>query len=44
MLSGEERGIGGLGIFMVKTMVDEVEYEYCDGCNHLTLRKALTNP
>ena len=41
MLSGEERGIGGLGIFMVKTMVDEVEYEYRDGCNQLTLRKQL---
>ncbi len=41
MLSGEERGIGGLGIFMVKTMVDEVEYDYLDGCNRLTLRKQL---
>ena len=41
MLSGEERDIGGLGIFMVKTMVDEVEYEYRDGCNQLTLRKRL---
>ena len=41
MLSGEEREIGGLGIFMVKTMVDEVEYEYRDGCNRLTLRKQL---
>lgn len=41
MLSGEEREIGGLGIFMVKTMVDEVEYEYCDGCNRLTPRRQL---
>ena len=41
MLSGEERGIGGLGIFMVKTMVDEVEYEYLDNCNQLTLRKQI---
>lgn len=41
LLSGEERGIGGLGIYMVKTMVDEVEYEYRDGCNCLTLRKKL---
>ena len=41
MLSGEERGIGGLGIYMVKTMMDEVEYEYRDGCNRLTLRKML---
>ena len=41
MLSGEERGIGGLGIFMVKTMVDNVEYEYQDERNQLTLRKQL---
>lgn len=41
MLSGEERGIGGLGIFMVKTMVDEVAYEYRDSCNQLTLHKQL---
>ncbi len=41
MLSGEEREIGGLGIYMVKTMMDEVEYEYRDGCNQLTLRKQL---
>lgn len=40
-LSGEEREIGGLGIFMVKSMVDEVEYEYRDGCNQLTIRKQL---
>ena len=41
MLSGEERGIGGLGIFMVKNTMDEMEYEYRDGCNRLTLRKQL---
>ena len=41
MLPGEEREIGGLGIYMVKTMMDEVEYEYRDGCNQLTLRKQL---
>ena len=41
LLSGEERGIGGLGIYMVKSMVDEVEYVYRDGCNQLTLRKRL---
>ena len=40
-LSGEERGIGGLGIFMVKNMVDEVTYEYADGCNRLTLKKRI---
>ena len=41
LLSGEERGIGGLGIYMVKTMMDDVEYVYRDGCNCLTLRKKL---
>ena len=41
MLSGEERGIGGLGIYMVKTMVDELEYEYRDGCNRLMMRRRL---
>ena len=41
MLSGEERGIGGLGIFMVKNMMDEMHYKYRDGCNRLTLRKQL---
>ena len=40
-LSGEERGIGGLGIYMVKTMVDELEYEYRDGCNRLMMRRRL---
>ena len=41
MLSGEEREIGGLGIFMVKSMVDEVEYIYQDDCNQLTMRKKI---
>lgn len=41
MLSGEERRIGGLGIYMVKTMVDKLEYEYRDGCNCLTMQKKL---
>ncbi len=41
LLSGEERRIGGLGIYMVKSMVDEVEYTYLDGCNRLTLKKQL---
>ena len=40
-LSGDERDIGGLGIYMVKSMMDEVGYAYCDGCNCLTLRKRL---
>jgi len=37
-LSAEEREIGGLGVFMVKTMMDEVFYEYRDGYNCLTMK------
>lgn len=37
-LSAEEREIGGLGIFMVKNMMDEVSYEYKDGYNCLTMK------
>lgn len=40
-LSAEEREIGGLGILMVKKSMDEVQYEYKDGCNILTLKKQL---
>ncbi len=38
-LSANERKIGGLGIFMVKKSMDEVRYEYRDGCNVLTVKK-----
>ena len=38
-LSAEERGVGGLGIFMVKKTMDEVVYEYADGWNVLTIQK-----
>ena len=38
-LSVEERSIGGLGIFMVKKTMDNIEYEYKDGNNVLTLQK-----
>ncbi len=37
----EERPIGGLGIFLVKDSVDEINYEYIDGKNVLTIRKKL---
>ncbi|MGA7687811.1 MAG: SpoIIE family protein phosphatase [Jiangellales bacterium] len=33
----EQRQVGGLGIHLVRTMMDEVEYAYRDGCNVLTL-------
>lgn len=36
-LSLEERPIGGLGLYLVKTMVDEMHYRWEDGRNKLTL-------
>ena len=38
-LSAEERQIGGLGIYMTKTMMDKVLYDYVEGKNKLTLIK-----
>ena len=35
----DERRIGGLGIFLVRRMMDNVKYEYKDGQNILTLKK-----
>lgn len=40
-LSGEQRPIGGLGIFMVKKSMDKVLYEHKDGQNVLTLLKSI---
>ena len=40
-LSADERDIGGLGIFMVKQSMDQVNYEYKDGKNVLTIKKVL---
>ena len=40
-LSAEERDIGGLGIFMVKKTMDDVEYRYENGQNILKIRKKL---
>ena len=38
-LSADERGIGGLGIYIVKKSMDEITYEYKDGKNILKIRK-----
>ena len=38
-LPAEERADGGLGIFLVKKLMDEVRYEYRDGQNILTIEK-----
>lgn len=40
-LSAEERSIGGLGILMVKKLMDEVTYCYEEGKNILTIAKYL---
>lgn len=40
-LPPEERPVGGLGIFIVKNMVDDIFYEYADGKNILTFVKTL---
>ena len=40
-LPESERQIGGLGIFLTKKLVDDVSYEYKNGQNVLTLKKAL---
>ena len=37
----EDRGIGGLGIFMVKKYMDECTYERKDNKNIFTMRKAI---
>lgn len=40
-LSAEERQIGGLGVFMVKKIMDNVEYRFENGHNILKLTKNL---
>ena len=40
-LSAEEREIGGLGIFLIRQIMDMVEYQRIDGKNALTMRKQL---
>lgn len=41
-LSVDERPIGGLGIFLVRQLMDTIQYDYVDGKNVLTLKKQLT--
>lgn len=40
-LSAEDRKIGGLGFFLVRKMMDSVNYEHIDGKNVLTLKKII---
>ena len=41
-LSLEERQIGGLGIYMVKNSMDEVDYVYKEGKNVVTIKKKIS--
>lgn len=41
LLPLEARPIGGLGIFLARTYMDSIEYEYKNGKNRLTIRKWL---
>ena len=40
-LTAEERGIGGLGIYMVKKTMDDMKYKYEDGKNILSIMKLI---
>lgn len=40
-LAAEERQIGGLGIYMVKNSMDQVDYRYEDGWNVFTMKKCM---
>lgn len=42
-LTAEERQIGGLGIFLVRQLMDTINYERIDGKNVLTLTKKIDN-
>jgi anti-sigma regulatory factor (Ser/Thr protein kinase) len=40
-LAAEDRKVGGLGIYMVKKTMDDVEYEYKDGRNIVEIKRKL---
>lgn len=42
-LSAEERPIGGLGIFLIKKVMDKVEYQRKEKQNYLILTKNIKN-
>ncbi len=41
-LALEDKPIGGLGIYLVKHLMTNIDYDYRDGKNHLSLSKSLT--
>ena len=42
-LAAEERPVGGLGIYLCKSMMDRISYRYEDGNNILIMEKQITN-
>jgi anti-sigma regulatory factor (Ser/Thr protein kinase) len=38
-----ERKVGGLGIHIVRNLVDDLQYEYADRCSKVTIIKQLEN-
>jgi anti-sigma regulatory factor (Ser/Thr protein kinase) len=43
-LEAHERDIGGLGIHMIKSMTDRVDYDFKDGKNILIIEKRMNLP
>lgn len=43
-LTAEERPVGGLGIFLVRELMDSINYERTNGKNVLTMRKDYSSP
>jgi anti-sigma regulatory factor (Ser/Thr protein kinase) len=40
----EQRRVGGLGVYLVRQLMDDVVYRRSDGDNRLTLRRRLRGP
>lgn len=40
-LSAEERSIGGLGVFLVKQVMDTIDYQFKNNKNILTIKKTV---
>lgn len=40
-LSLEERPIGGLGIFLIRSIMNEISYQRLDNENRLTMKKDI---
>lgn len=40
----EERRVGGLGVYLVREMMDSVRYQHIESRNHLIVSKRLVSP